>query len=113
MTNAPDLTASTFVSETLVTDTFTYEIVRRSAKSLWIRRTHDAGPGIKDMNVDGATSEGCPPVIWTPQASNLDAPVVRVGLRKDGTYRTAVWANPLRPCDMVEGQPCRRTDYRM
>lgn len=114
MTNAPATieATTTYVSETLVTDTITYEIVRRTAKSIYVRRTRDAGPAIQDMAVDGATSPGCPPVVWTPQASDTDGNTVRLGLRKDGTYRTCPGARPLRPAAMVEGQPCRRTDYR-
>lgn len=112
MTSTPDLTASTFVSETLVTDTFTYEIVRRSAKSIWVRRTRDAGEPIQDMAVDGANSAGCPKVMWTPQASDPTGELTRLGLRKDGTFRTSPGARPLRPCAEVDGQPCRRTDYR-
>ena len=114
MTNAPDLTTATFVSETLVTDTFTYEIVRRTDKSIWVRRTMDAcdTPAIQDMAVDGANDPGCPAVMYTPQMSDPEAPTVRLGLRKDGTYRTGPGARPLRPCTIVAGWPCRRTDYR-
>jgi hypothetical protein len=111
-TTKPNLDTATFISFTLVTDTRVYEIVRRTAKSIYVRPAKDGGEPIKDMSVDGATSPGCPPVVWTPQVSDPDADTIRLGLRKDGTYRTALWASPLRPCPEFDGKPCRRTDYR-
>ena len=111
MTSSKHITdTDTYVSYTLVTDTRTYEIVRRTAKSIWVRPTKDSdAPAIQDTMVDHGPQ--LPPVVWTPQVSDPTAPVTRLGLRKDGTYRM-FGTSILRPAAVFEGSPCRRTDYR-
>lgn len=101
-----------FVAQLLVTDTMVYEVVGRTPCTLKLRRTRDGERITKDMLVDGADVPECPPVLWTEQVPDEDAPVKVVRRRKDGTYRLFRTGYALHPCSEVDGRPVRRTDYR-
>lgn len=105
---ADDVQPGDFVQYTLVTDTRVYEVVGKTAKTLRIR------PANKGERVASENHDGNPyPVVWTEAESDPDGAVITVRLRKDGTYRLANWARPLRPATIVEGKPVFYTDYRM
>lgn len=94
---------TTYVAETLVTDTVIYQIVGRTARTLTIRATRD-GAVTKRDNIGGNPY----PVVFIAAEPDPGGAVFTVRLRKDGTYRLA-GGRPLRP---VVGDPVRRVDYR-
>lgn len=93
-----------FVSETLVTDTRVYEIVRRSDRSLWLRPCV-SGEIVKRDNT------GRFGVVWNAAIPDPTGRVFRVGLRKDGTFRTGPGARALHPTRLINGTPVFRTDW--
>lgn len=97
-----------FVSYALVTDTVTYRVEKVTAKTITLRPCK-SGEVVKSENRDGNPF----PVVWTEAVPMEDAPSRVVRLRKDGTYRLADWARPLRPATMIDGKPVKYTDYRM
>lgn len=102
-----EITAETqFVSETLVTDTVTYEIVGRTPKGLKLR-------GMRHGEMVKREMRGGPmPCDWDEAVSDSGGREFLVKLRKDGTYRIG-GGRPLRPATMVNGKPTFYTDYRM
>ena len=108
MTDVMKVTPGDFLAETLVTDTRVYEVVGRTAKTLKLRSTK-GGETLRRENRDGNPY----PVIYTAALPDPQGTVMTVRLRKDGTYRTAGWANPLRPATTIDGKPATYTDYRM
>ena len=96
-----------FVSETLVTDTRTYEVVATTAKTIKVRTTSQ-GDVVKSESRDGNPW----PLTWTEVVSDPNGRVFTLRLRKDGTYRMGDGANRLRPATVVDGKPTSYTDYR-
>lgn len=101
--STPDISASRFVSQTLVTDTAVHEVVGRTAKTITIRDTREG----RVMRAFGPHST----VIATEALSDPDAKTRVLRLRADGTFRTASWANPLRPASTVDGVPVSVRDW--
>lgn len=113
-----------FVQFTLVTDTEVFEVVARTAKTVTIRRTK-RGERIGSHHVDGnpyplvyteavafTEAEAAEYAAYEPQYG-VQEPLDRVvRLRKDGTFRVARWANPLRPATVIDGKAVTFTDYR-
>lgn len=96
-----------FVTEVLVTDTVTYEVVAKTPKTLRIRRTRH-GEIVKRTNEGGNPY----PCVWHEAVSDPGATERVVRLRKDGCYRSAKYGNPLRPATVIDGKPVSYTDYR-
>jgi hypothetical protein len=94
-----------FATETLVTDTVAYDVVRHTAKTITVRRRRHTDVNRRDPHVD----QGPYPVIWTETESDPTYPQKVLRLRKDGTYRTHSSSNPLR---FTNEAPEVRTDYR-
>ena len=93
-----------FATETLVTDTVAYDVVKSTAKTITVRRR-------RDTEVVAQQLLGGPfPITTRATESVLDAETKVLRLRKDGTFRTADWANPLK---FSETEPTTRVDYRM
>lgn len=102
-----EITADTqFVTETLYTDTRTYEIIGRTPKTLKIRTMQD---GAKVKRVDDGSGY---PQVWTTQESDEDGRVYVVRLNKRGEYHVNASRNRLRPATMIDGKPVRYQDYR-
>lgn len=107
-----DIQAGDFLSESLVTDTIVYEVVKVTAQTATIRHTDSTGTTHEDPHCDkGANGlsvqwEGCKP--------NPDAETRRLHIRKDGTLRIGnhTGARPLRPTRTIDGQPVARRDWR-
>jgi hypothetical protein len=98
-------TDTTFVTETLVTDTVTYEIIGRTAKTITIRTTI-SGDVVKSQDPGSGY-----PQVWCEAISDPEGATYTLRLRKDGTYRRATWANALRPAAVIDGKPVSYTDY--
>jgi hypothetical protein len=99
-----------YVAETLVTDTRVYKIIKVTAKTITVM------PGRQGETVKVENRDGNPfPCVWTAITFNdADAPYAyTLRLRKDGTYRMGNTARPLRPAQLIDGQPVSYTDYRM
>ena len=99
-----------FLSESLVTDTIVWEVVKVTAKTVTIRTTRDAGEFTEDTAVDKAPM----PVVWEAREANPAGATKTLRVRKDGSVRIGDHAgsSPLRPAPMVNGKPVRRIDYR-
>lgn len=97
-----------FISETLVTDTRTYVVTKVTAQTIRIQGTSQ-GEIVKSENRDGNPW----PCTYREAVRDPEAPIRTLRRRKDGTFRVAGWANPMRPATMVDGKPCTYTDYRM
>ena len=96
-----------YATETLVTDTVSYDVVGSTPKTIKIRRRRHVLPGRRDENVDQGPY---PPVMWFATESDERHSTITLRLRKDGTYRRADWARPLR---FTNEPPEIRVDYRM
>lgn len=101
-----------FLSESLVTDTLVYEVVKVTAKTVTVRPTMSGGPVHEDEHCDkGAHGLS---VVWEEQVTKPEAETRTLRVRKDGTVRAGshVGARPFYPATMVNGVPVRRVDYR-
>ena len=108
-----EVKAGDFLSESLVTDTLVYEVVKVTAKTVTVRRTMTGDKFTKDTACDeGANGLA---VTWEEQVINPHAEARTLRLRKDGTIRSGshVGASPFRPAKLVDGKPARRVDYRV
>lgn len=107
-----EVKAGDFLSESLVTDTIVYEVVKVTAKSVTVRPTMSGGPVHEDERCDkGAHGLS---VMWEEQVTNPNAENRTLRVRKDGTIRAGshVGASPFYPARKVNGVPARRVDYR-
>ena len=98
-----------FVSETLVTDTRTYEVVAVTAKTIKVRTTTQTNNVLRSECRDGNPW----PCQWTEVASNPGGKVFTLRLRNDGTYRFGKNSGKFRAATMVNGKPASYTDYRI
>lgn len=101
-----------FLSESLVTDTLVWEVVKVTAKTITVRPTLSGEKVHKDERCDeGAYGLS---VVWQEQVSNPDAEPRTLRLRKDQTIRAGshVGASPFYPTTRINGVPARRIDYR-
>ena len=105
---AENVQVGDFVQYTMVTDTQVYEVMGKTAKTLQLRTTVD-GERMKSENVDGNPY----PLVYVAVESWDGTQTETVRLRKDGTYRMASWANPIRFAECIDGKPVRFTDYRI
>jgi hypothetical protein len=106
MTTTREISESTkYVTETLVTDTRTYEIIKRTARTITIR------PMVQGSILDRRENGSGYPQVWHEAVSDPTAPTRTVRLRKDGTYRVSESARALRPAYMIDGKPTEYTDY--
>lgn len=96
-----------FITETLVHDTCTHEVIGKTPKTIRIREAM-RGEIVRSENRDGNPY----PCVWHEAVSNPNGKVRTLRLRKDGTYRVADWANPMRPAVVISGKPISYTDYR-
>lgn len=104
--------AGDFLSESLVTDTLVWEVVKVTAKTVTVRAT--TGTGVEHVDTSCDVGGHGTRVVWEEQASNPDFIAKTLRVRKDGTIRTGdhAGARPLRLSTMIDGQPVRRIDYR-
>ena len=108
-----EIKAGDFLSESLVTDTLVYEVVKVTAKTITVRPTTGGGPVHEDERCDkGANGLS---VVWEEQVAKPEAKTRTLRVRKDGTIRSGshVGARPFYPTRKVNGVPVRRVDYRM
>ena len=101
-----------FLSESLVTDTLVYKIVKVTKATVTVRRTMSGGPVHEDEACDkGAHGLS---VVWEEQVTNPEAETRTLRVRKDQTIRAGshVGASPFYPTRKVNGVPVRRVDYR-
>ena len=101
-----------FLSESLVTDTLVYEVVKVTPKTVTVRPTL-SGEKVHEDEACDKTSNGLG-VVWQEQVPNPDAKARTLRVRKDGTIRAGshVGASPFYPTSKVNGVPVRRVDYR-
>ena len=107
-----EVQAGDFLSESLVTDTLVYEVVKVTAKTVTVRPTMSGGPVHEDQHCDkGAHGLS---VVWEEQVTKPEAETRTLRVRKDGTVRAGshVGASPFYPTRKVNGVPVRRVDYR-
>lgn len=107
-----EVKAGDFLSESLVTDTLVYEVVKVTAKTVTVRPTMSGGPVHEDEACDkGAHGLS---VVWEEQVTKPEAETRTLRVRKDGTIRAGshVGARPFYPTRKVNGVPVRRVDYR-
>lgn len=107
-----EVKAGDFLSESLVTDTLVYEVVKVTAKTVTVRPTTGGGPVHEDEHCDkGANGLS---VVWEERVTKPEAKTRTLRVRKDGTIRTGshVGASPFYPTRKVNGVPVRRVDYR-
>lgn len=97
-----------FVSETLVTDTRTYEVVGVTAKTMKIRTTIQTNNVLRSENRDGNPY----PCTWHEVVSDPTGKVFTLRLRQDGSYRFGRNSGKFRPATLVDGKPASFTDYR-
>ena len=88
-----------FFNETLVTDTRSYEVVGRTAKTIRVR-------ACRETDIVLQRGSGPYPVVVTMQRPDPRATVQTLRLRKDGTYRFAQ-GRTLLPVAI----PTRRVDW--
>ena len=101
-----------FLSESLVTDTLVYEVVKVTKATVTVRRTMSGGPVHEDEACDkGAHGLS---VMWEEQVTKPEAETRTLRVRKDQTIRAGshVGASPFYPTRKVNGVPVRRVDYR-
>lgn len=89
-----------FMTETLVTDTRCWEVVRKTAKTITIRQMSQG----EQVYNDGAEL----PVVGHIAVTCPEGYTMTVRLRKDGTYRTGQGMRPLRETET----PIFYTDYK-
>jgi hypothetical protein len=112
MSNPLDVQAGDFVTETLWTDTIVHYVVKATEKSIWLVRAKETG-------VTASRSNGSPfPIVFraVDAPDNIDHAGYRVGLRKDGTFRTMQGGRPLRKAETMHfdglgERPYSRVDY--
>ena len=107
-----EVKAGDFLSESLVTDTLVYEVVKVTAKTVTVRPTMSGGAIYDDERCDkGAHGLS---VVWEEQVTKPEAETRTLRVRKDGTIRAGshVGARPFYPARKVNGVPVRRVDYR-
>jgi len=108
-----DIRPGDFLVYRLVTDTTGYYVTKVTERSIWLVPAHRT-------SITKSKSNGSPfPTVYKA----IEAPVdikeheaKRYGIRKDGTFRIAGWANPLHKAPVtdfgVEGErPYVETDY--
>jgi hypothetical protein len=101
-----------FLSESLVTDSIVWEVVKVTPKSVTLRPTIEGDEITEDENCDkGAYGLS---VVWTEQKSNPEAKARTLRVRKDGTVRFGnhVGARPMYRTPMKNGKPVSRRDWR-
>ena len=101
-----------FLSESLVTDTLVYEVVKVTKATVTVRRTMSGGPVHEDEACDkGAHGLS---VVWEEQVTNPEAETRTLRVRKDQTIRSGshAGARPFYPTTRINGVPARRIDYR-
>ena len=103
-----NFTVGDFVQYTMVTDSVVLEVVRVSAKSIWIRRTK-GGEILRSDNHDGNPY----PVVYTEQVADEGGAVQRLGLTKKGFFRIDRSFGRIYPAHTINGKPVRKVDYRM
>ena len=105
-----EIAVGDYLSESLVTDTIIWEVVKVTAKTVTIRTTQDAGEITEDTRVDKAPM----PVLWEARKANPAGRTQTLRVRKDGSVRLGDHAGsrPLYPARMINGKPVRRVDYR-
>ena len=107
-----EVKAGDFLSESLVTDTLVYQVVKVTKATVTVRRMMSGGPVHEDQHCDkGAHGLS---VAWEEQVANPNAETRTLRVRKDGTIRAGshVGARPFYPARKVNGVPVRRVDYR-
>ena len=107
-----EVQAGDFLSESLVTDTLVYEVVKVTAKTVTVRPTMSGGPVHEDEHCDkGAHGLS---VVWEEQLTKPEAETRTLRVRKDGSVRMGshAGARPLYPTRKINGVPVRRVDYR-
>jgi hypothetical protein len=97
-----------FVSETLVTDTRTYEVVAVTAKTIRVRTTGRTNNILRSECRDGNPY----PCTWFEVTSDPTGKTFTLRLRQDGTYRFAANSGKFRPATMIDGKPASFVDYR-
>lgn len=96
-----------FITETLVTDTRTWEVITTTAQTVTIRNTR-YGERLRSENRDGNPW----PCVWTEALPWPEGDTYTLRRRKDGTFRTHRSARPLRPATVIDGKPVSYRDYR-
>ena len=107
-----EVKAGDFLSESLVTDTLVYEVVKVTAKTVTVRPTTSGGPVHEDEACDkGAHGLS---VVWEEQVTNPEAETRTLRVRKDQTIRMGnhAGARPLYPTRKINGVPVQRRDWR-
>lgn len=107
-----DIAVGDYLSESLVTDTLVYEVVKVTAKTVTVRRMRSDGPAHTDEQCDkGAHGLS---VMWEEQVANPHAETRTMRVRKDGTIRSGshAGASPFYPTRTINGVPVRRVDHR-
>jgi hypothetical protein len=105
-TPAVDWTSAKYAVERLVTDTLTYDVVKRTAKTITLRPRAATGEIVRREDYSGNGY----PQIWEKTESIPEAGTHTLRLRKDGTFRRFNWSGPLR---FTNDEPTKYTDYRM
>ena len=107
-----EVKAGDFLSESLVTDTLVYQVVKVTKATVTIRRTR----GGEQITEDDACDKGAHglSVVWTEQVPNPDAETRTLRVRKDGSVRMGshAGARPLYPTRKINGVPVQRRDWR-
>ena len=101
-----------FLSESLVTDTIVWEVVKITKATVTVRPTMSGGPVHEDEHCDkGAHGLS---VVWEEQVTNPEAETRTLRVRKDGSVRLGshAGARPLYPTRKVNGVPVSRRDWR-
>ena len=102
-----------FLSESLVTDSIVWEVVKVTAKSVTLRPTAEGDEITEDENCDkGAYGLS---VVWIERKSNPEAKTRTLRVRKDGSVRIGnhTGARPLYKTPTKDGKPVARRDWRM
>lgn len=101
-----------YLSESLVTDSIVWEVVKVTAKTVGLRRTAAGDQITEDSRCDkGANGLS---VVWEERVPAPGAEVKTYRVRKDGTVRAGDWAGarPFYPTPRVNGKPVQRRDWR-
>lgn len=101
-----------FLSESLVTDSIVYEVIKVTPKTVTVRSTQD-GESFHDDERCDKTANGLG-VVWTERVSNPEGSTRTLRVRKDGTVRSGshVGARPFYPTNKIDGKPVSRRDWR-
>lgn len=108
-----EIAVGDFMSETLVTDSVVYEVVKITAKTVTLRTTSRGEKFQEDTACDKG-GHGLS-VVWEEQVSNPEGATYSLRVRKDGSIRMGSHAGsrPLYPSATIDGKPARRVDYRV